>query len=136
MSNETAEPRSVPRTIVLVHGLWVTPRRWEKWIDRYRGLAYQVLAPAYPGLEVEVEALNEDPAPIEPLTECAVVERDANVVRKLKRPPILVGRSLGGLVVRSHFIIGQPGWQEVADYALSWATEAADHEPLRESVGA
>jgi CheY-like chemotaxis protein len=26
---------------------------------------------------------------------------------------------------RSHFIIGQDGWEEVADYALSWATEHA-----------
>jgi alpha-beta hydrolase superfamily lysophospholipase len=24
---------------------------------------------------------------------------------------------------RSHFTIGQPGWEEVADYALGWATE-------------
>ena len=22
---------------------------------------------------------------------------------------------------RSHFTVGQPGWEEVADYALSWA---------------
>jgi pimeloyl-ACP methyl ester carboxylesterase len=26
---------------------------------------------------------------------------------------------------RSHFIIGQEGWEEVADYALDWATEHA-----------
>jgi hypothetical protein len=53
-----------PDTIVLIHGLWVTPRSWEKWIERYEGRGYRVLAPAYPGFEVEVEALNEDPSPI------------------------------------------------------------------------
>lgn len=284
MSNETAGANGVLPTIVLVHGLWVTTRSWEKWIDRYRGRGYEVLAPAYPGLEVEVEALNEDPSPIEALTEVAVVERYADVVRELERPPILVGHSFGGLVVqilldhgfgaagvaidsvapegirtlppsqakagfpvlknpanrhravaftpeqfhyaftntlsedesaeiyeryhvpapgrfvwdgvlanftpghqdsyvnfhnddraallliageadhleplalqtatakrykkstamtelksfsgRSHFIIGQPGWEEVADYALSWATEAADRGRLREPVEA
>ncbi len=26
---------------------------------------------------------------------------------------------------RSHFIIGQEGWEEVADYALQWAMEHA-----------
>jgi alpha-beta hydrolase superfamily lysophospholipase len=26
---------------------------------------------------------------------------------------------------RAHFIIGQNGWEEVADYALDWATEHA-----------
>jgi alpha-beta hydrolase superfamily lysophospholipase len=24
---------------------------------------------------------------------------------------------------RSHFTVGQPGWEEVADYALNWANE-------------
>jgi hypothetical protein len=28
---------------------------------------------------------------------------------------------------RSHFIIAQAGWQEVADYALSWAHDCANH---------
>jgi hypothetical protein len=27
-----ADP-SAPDTIVLVHGLWVTPRSWEHWIE-------------------------------------------------------------------------------------------------------
>ncbi len=26
---------------------------------------------------------------------------------------------------RSHYTLGQPGWEEVADYALRWATEHA-----------
>jgi hypothetical protein len=26
---------------------------------------------------------------------------------------------------RSHFIAGEPGWEKVADFALSWATEHA-----------
>ena len=54
-----------PDTIVLVHGFWVTPRSWEGWVDHYEKKGYTVLAPAYPGFEVEVEALNADPTPIE-----------------------------------------------------------------------
>ena len=27
---------------------------------------------------------------------------------------------------RSHYTLGQPGWEEVADYALGWAVEKAD----------
>jgi hypothetical protein len=26
---------------------------------------------------------------------------------------------------RSHFTVGQPGWEKVADYALDWAVRAA-----------
>jgi esterase/lipase len=51
--------------IVLIHGFWVTPRSWEHRVTRYESKGYRVLAPAYPGFEVEVEALNEDPSPIE-----------------------------------------------------------------------
>ena len=54
---------SAPDTIVLVHGFWVTPRSWEHWISHYEAKGYTVVAPAYPGFEVEVEALNEDDTP-------------------------------------------------------------------------
>jgi hypothetical protein len=54
-----------PGTIVLIHGLWVTPRSWENWVTHYEAKGYKVLAPAYPGFDVEVEALREDPAAIE-----------------------------------------------------------------------
>jgi esterase/lipase len=57
-----------PNTIVLIHGLWMTPRSWEHWIDRFQDRGHRVLAPAYPGLDVEVEALREDLSPIEALT--------------------------------------------------------------------
>ena len=56
---------TTPDTIVLIHGFWVTPRSWEHWIEHYEAAGYSVLAPAYPGFEVEVEALNADPSPIE-----------------------------------------------------------------------
>jgi pimeloyl-ACP methyl ester carboxylesterase len=89
-----------PDTIVLVHGLWVTPRSFEKWIERYSAKGYTVLAPAYPGLEVEVEALNADPTPIELLTVPAVIESYERVIGELDRPPILIGHSYGGLIVQ------------------------------------
>ena len=93
--NGTPEP-AAPDTIVLIHGLWVTPRSWEKWVERYEGQGYRVLTPAYPGLEVEVEALREDPSPIEALTVPAVVEHLEGVLGGLERPPIIMGHSFGG----------------------------------------
>jgi len=52
-----------PDTIVLIHGFWVTPRSWGNWWPRYEQQGYCVLTPAYPGFEVEVDALNADPTP-------------------------------------------------------------------------
>lgn len=83
-------------TIVLIHGFWVTPRSWEDWIGHYEERGYKVLAPAYPGFEVEVEALNEDPAPIAELTVPAIVAHLEAVIGELDRPPILIGHSAGG----------------------------------------
>src|ERR671915_1737639 len=84
-------------TIVLIHGFWVTPRSWEHWITRYEAAGYRVLAPAYPGFEVEVEALNADPTPIEQVTVPQIVEHLEAIVRALDSPPILIGHSAGGV---------------------------------------
>ena len=91
---------TAPDTIVLIHGFWVTPRSWEHWITRYEARGFRVLAPAYPGFEVEVEALNADPSPIEAVTVPQIVERMEGVVRELDAPPILMGHSAGGVFVQ------------------------------------
>ena len=86
-----------PDTIVLVHGFWVTPRSWEDWAERYEAKGFRVLAPAYPGFEVEVEALNADPSPIEAVTVPQIIEKLEGVVRELDSPPIIIGHSAGGV---------------------------------------
>ena len=85
-----------PDTIVLVHGFWVTPRSWENWIAHYEQRGFRVLAPAYPGFEVEVEALNADPTPVQTSPSPAIVEHLESVLRGLDTPPIIIGHSAGG----------------------------------------
>ncbi|MCZ7423359.1 alpha/beta hydrolase [Verrucosispora sp. WMMA2121] len=84
------------RPIVLVHGFWVTPRSWENWITHYESKGHQVVAPAYPGFEVEVEALNADPTPIAQVTVPQIIAHLEEVVRTLPEPPIIIGHSAGG----------------------------------------
>jgi pimeloyl-ACP methyl ester carboxylesterase len=84
-------------TIVLIHGFWVTPRSWEHWVARYESQGHTVLAPAYPGLEAEVESLNADPSPLEALTVDGILEHLESVVAPLEQPPILIGHSAGGV---------------------------------------
>src|SRR5436305_3874605 len=85
-----------PDTIVLIHGLWMTPRSWEHWKERYEGAGYKVLAPAWPGMEVEVEALNADPTPLETLNVDTIVDHYEGIIRGLDNPPIIMGHSFGG----------------------------------------
>ena len=87
-------------TIVLIHGLWLTPRSWEGWIDRYQKAGYNVLAPSWPGLEGEVEAIRKDPSPLKRLKLKTVVDHYERIIRKLDAPPIIMGHSFGGLIVQ------------------------------------
>jgi len=118
---------TTPDTIVLIHGFWATPRSWEHWITRYERRGYRVLAPAYPGLEVEVEALNQDPSPIEALTVPAIIEHLELVIRELESPPILMGHSAGGVFTQ---ILLDHGFGAVGVAINSAPTEGVPVVPL------
>ncbi|GAA4483389.1 hypothetical protein GCM10023094_34870 [Rhodococcus olei] len=72
--------------IVLIHGLWMTPRSWDHWVERYRAKGHEVIAPAYPGFEIEVEALREKPEIIAEATVPATLEHLIDVVEGIRRP--------------------------------------------------
>jgi alpha-beta hydrolase superfamily lysophospholipase len=78
----------------------MTPRSWENWVEHYSKRGFNVLTPAYPGFEVEVEALRADPTPIEKVTVPQTVEHLEQIVGALDRPPILMGHSFGGVLVQ------------------------------------
>jgi len=99
-AENTTDATNTPDTIVLVHGFWVTPRSWEKWVERYESKGYRVLTPAYPGFEVEVEALREDPSSIEALTFPAIIEHIGGIIDELDKPPIIIGHSAGGVLTQ------------------------------------
>ena len=91
---------TAPDTIVLVHGLWMTPRCWENWIPHYEKQGYRVLAPAYPGFEVDVEALRADPSRIATLTVPETVAHLEGVIAGVDKPPIIIGHSFGGTLTQ------------------------------------
>lgn len=111
------DERVSPNTIVLIHGLWMTPRSWENWISHYERAGYRVLAPAYPGFEVEVEALRTDPRPIAELTVPETVKHLARVVDELHHPPIIIGHSFGGLLTQLLLATGRGAVGVVIDSA-------------------
>jgi pimeloyl-ACP methyl ester carboxylesterase len=85
-----------PDTVVLIHGLWMTPLSWEHWIERYRGRGYRVLAPAWPGMDAGVEQLRADPSAIDQLGIGEIVDHYEAVIRGLDSAPIIMGHSFGG----------------------------------------
>ena len=91
---------ATPDTIVLVHGLWMTPRSWEHWVTHYEAKGFHVVTPGYPGFEIEVEGLRENPDLIANLTVNETVDHLAEVVQQVESPPIIMGHSFGGTLTQ------------------------------------
>jgi len=89
-----------PDTVVLVHGLWMTPRSWAHWVRHYEAKGLTVLTPGYPGFDIEVEALRADPDIIAKLTVPETVDHIAAVIEKVETPPIIIGHSFGGTLTQ------------------------------------
>jgi pimeloyl-ACP methyl ester carboxylesterase len=88
-----------PDTIVLIHGLWMTPLAWEHWVELYEARGFKVLTPGYPGIEQGAEgvkALREDLSPLDNQGVREVMDRMTEVVEGLDSPPIIMGHSFGG----------------------------------------
>jgi len=85
--------------VVLVHGLWLTPRSWEGWKERFESRGHQVLAPAWPRMQGDVEDIRRDPSPLNGLGITEITDHYADIVQGLDHPPIIMGHSFGGLVV-------------------------------------
>src|SRR5437588_669476 len=91
-SAESAPP------IVLIHGLWLSPRSWEGWKERFESRGYRVLAPAWPRMQQDVEEVRRDPSAMNGLGVAEIADHYGDIVRDLDQPPIIMGHSFGGLI--------------------------------------
>jgi alpha-beta hydrolase superfamily lysophospholipase len=87
---------NTPDTIVLIHGLWMTPKSWEQWVERYASRGYKVIASSWPGAEGEVEALRRDPSPLADIDAEKILAHYERIIRELDSSPIVIGHSFGG----------------------------------------
>ncbi|MEU1288244.1 alpha/beta hydrolase [Kitasatospora sp. NPDC005856] len=90
-------------TVVLIHGLWMTPLSWEHWVTRYEQRGLKVITPGYPGIEPGpegVEALRRDPSPLAGMGVREVFDHLAEVIGALDTKPIIMGHSFGGAFVQ------------------------------------
>ncbi len=89
-------------TILFIHGMYMTPSCWEKWLAFFREQGYRCSAPAWPGRDLAVEKLRaKHPDPeLGKLGLSNIVESIASVIQFMEEKPILIGHSMGGLVVQ------------------------------------
>lgn len=88
------------RTIVLIHGLWVTPLSWEPFRRYYESQGHEVLAPAWPGIDRDPPAMRRDPSGLCGVGAREVLDHYASIIRELPEAPIIIGHSYGGVITQ------------------------------------
>jgi len=83
-----AAPAAHKPTIVLVHGLWLTPLSWEGWKQRFESKGHTVLAPSWPGLEGTVEEVRRNTSRYERLGIKEITDHYDGIIRGLGAPPV------------------------------------------------
>jgi non-heme chloroperoxidase len=93
------DPVFTPKgTIVLIHGLWMTPLAWEEWIPYLESKGYNVIAPGWPGIDDKTpQELRAEPASMAKAGIDTIVDHYASIISALPSPPIIIGHSFGGL---------------------------------------
>ncbi len=89
------------KTIMFVHGAWVTPACWQSLKGYFETQGYTCVAPAWPYLDHPIADLKKriDPA-FANVTVKMLVDHYAAKIQAMAEPPIMIGHSFGGLIVQ------------------------------------
>ena len=90
------------RTIVFIHGLFVSKQCWDPWVARFESRGYQCLAIPYPERDAPVAELKRrhpDPR-LAAVTLPEVLEHHVRVIQALPEKPVIMGHSYGGLLTQ------------------------------------
>ncbi|MCW3838234.1 alpha/beta hydrolase [Sphingomonas canadensis] len=92
----------MPRTIVLVHGAWVTPASWQPFRQRIEAAGHVVHTPSWPLIEgLDARTINAAvPAGFGALALGEIVDHLAAFIAALPEQPVLIGHSVGGLLIQ------------------------------------
>jgi pimeloyl-ACP methyl ester carboxylesterase len=91
-----------PKSVVFLTGAFISNDCWDDWIVYFKSEGYNCIAPAWPYKNSSSEVLRNRPAddPIATNTIKSLTDHFAALIIGLREKPILIGHSLGGLVVQ------------------------------------
>lgn len=100
--NKEQKPAANGKTIVFIHGLFVTKKCWDEWKTFYENKGYTCYAPAYPLKNDSPQNLKKNIATgkIETLRLAAIIKFYEDTIKQIGGNPILIGHSLGGNLVQ------------------------------------
>ena len=106
--------------VVFVHGLWLLPSSWDRWVTLFEEAGYVALTPGWPDDPETVAEAKAHPEVFAGKSVGEVADHFEEVIRGLKKKPAIVGHSFGGLLT-----------QILAGRGLSAASVAIDPAPFR-----
>jgi pimeloyl-ACP methyl ester carboxylesterase len=106
--------------VVFIHGLWVLPSSWDRWVQLFEEAGYAALTPSWPDDPETVEEARANPEVLAKKTLAQVADHTTEVIGRLDKKPAVMGHSTGGLLA-----------QMIAGRGLSAATVAIDPGPFR-----
>lgn len=106
--------------IVFIHGLWLLPKSWDRWVQAFEEAGYAALTPSWPDDPETVEEAKAIPEVFAKKTVGQVADYVGEVIGKLTKKPAVIGHSFGGLL--SEIIAGR---------GSSAASVAIDPAPFR-----
>jgi non-heme chloroperoxidase len=106
--------------VVFIHGLWLLPSSWQRWMDLFEEAGFAPLAPGWPDDPETVEAARANPEAFAGKGVVQVADHFAEAIGGLDRKPAIVGHSFGGLIA-----------QILAGRGLSVASVAVDPAPFK-----
>jgi pimeloyl-ACP methyl ester carboxylesterase len=88
------------KTIVFIHGLYVTPMCWDGWKSEFEAKGYKTFAPAYPYVDADAATMRKrhPDAKLTSLHLAQVLQHYRDFIQALPEKPILIGHSMGGLI--------------------------------------
>ncbi|MDD8017761.1 MAG: alpha/beta hydrolase [Bacteroidota bacterium] len=91
-----------PSTILFIHGMFMNKECWNDWVSYFQDKGFQCVTPSWPFHEGDpLQLRNKHPNnELGKLTLTDVVGFHANIIKEMGEPPILIGHSMGGLVVQ------------------------------------
>ena len=90
--------RSGRTPLVFVHGLWLLPSSWDRWVPRCEAAGYAPIIPGWPEDPPDVEAANAHPEVFVGTTVGDIADHFAAVIQRLDTAPAVIGHSFGGLL--------------------------------------
>src|SRR5664279_1551664 len=106
--------------VVFIHGLWLLPSSWDRWVTVFEEAGFSPLTPAWPDDPDTVQEANANPDVFAHKTVGQVADHFSEVIGKLAKKPAVIGHSFGGLLT-----------QIIAGRGLSKVAVAIDPAPFR-----